>query len=257
MAPLDNENENPQTHITNEPPADGSLPSEAPESHSEPADGEMPSRPAPNPEASASSDASQNVYHQVSPSWQGSSQQQNGPWQQQSGPYGQNSYGSYQQGPAGPGNSNTNYYGQDQWNSRNAQYQRPPYRRRTNSFAVAALILGILSLVTSCCIFSGIVFGAFGVVLALLSRGQEPMDTQAKIGLGLSIAGMVLGFLVLLGSFIFLSSSVHQELENFYYNRVPNDEYNYYHDYFDPYGYDHGSGDLDDYFDQFRYYYDN
>ena len=43
MAPLDNENENPQTHITNEPPADGSLSSsEALNPIPNPLTGEMP-----------------------------------------------------------------------------------------------------------------------------------------------------------------------------------------------------------------------
>ena len=62
--------------------------------------------------------------------------------------------------------------------------------RSADRLATAALVLGIISLVSTlcCCPF---VFSALGIVLALLSKGAEKMlRPRAKTGLILSIVGM-------------------------------------------------------------------
>lgn len=102
------------------------------------------------------------------------------------------------------------------WNDYEGQYQEPlreaparfdlwtppypPYAqnpsyipKKTNDMAAAALIFGILSLLASFSILGGLLFGCLGIVFSILSRGFEPMDISAKIGIGLSIAGMLLG----------------------------------------------------------------
>ena len=58
----------------------------------------------------------------------------------------------------------------------------------TNGLAIACLVVGILSIVTCCCGLGGVIFGCTGIFLAVMSRENRLMPTNAKIGLGLSIA---------------------------------------------------------------------
>lgn len=107
--------------------------------------------------------------------------------------YGKNNW----QGTPPPG------YGYGRFNQGGGPYNGP---RKSNNMALASLILGILSIVLCCCGGFGVILGAVGIVLAILSRGSEPMETSAKVGLGLSIGGIVLGILVLIMSFAFAGS---------------------------------------------------
>lgn len=69
-----------------------------------------------------------------------------------------------------------------------------------NGMATAALVLGILSLVLSCCGL-GIPLGALGILFALLSQGSVGrMCSRAKTGLGLSIGGLCLMLLLMIGA---------------------------------------------------------
>ena len=68
----------------------------------------------------------------------------------------------------------------------------PPYEnRRSPGMATASLVLGILSLATSFCLYFALPCGALGIILALLSRGgTRSMDNQATVGLILSACGL-------------------------------------------------------------------
>ena len=66
------------------------------------------------------------------------------------------------------------------------------------SMSIASLVMGILSLLCCCCGYAGIAFGALGIIFALLSRQDGPMDTQAKVGLALSCVGAALAVLSVL-----------------------------------------------------------
>ncbi len=73
------------------------------------------------------------------------------------------------------------------------------YEKRSRSMATAALILGIVGLATGCCVYTSIVCGALAIILGLLSRGGEmTMSDRAKAGVGLGIASLVMGFLIIL-----------------------------------------------------------
>ncbi len=77
-------------------------------------------------------------------------------------------------------------------------------KQSPNNMATASLVMGILAVVTCCCYYSGFIFGGLGILFSLLSRTEEPMRGQAKAGLGLSIAGLVLvvvfwGIIIALG----------------------------------------------------------
>lgn len=69
--------------------------------------------------------------------------------------------------------------------------------------ATASFVLGIISLVSvlCCCPF---VFSAIGIVLALLSKGaSEELRPRAKTGLILSIAGLVISFVLTAFTIVF------------------------------------------------------
>lgn len=101
-----------------------------------------------------------------------------------------------------------------------------PQRYPVNGMAVASLVMGILSLLLVCCGFS-FCFGALGILFALLSRTNKSMDPQARIGLGLSIGGTVIGLALLLtilfGNISYYSDYM-EEYEKFY-NEYENENF--------------------------------
>lgn len=114
-------------------------------------------------------------------------------------------------------------------NSYGSNYQQGYTPKRNNGMALASLILGILSVVMCCCGGFGVILGAVGIVLAILSRGREPMETNAKAGLFLSIGGIVLGIVVLILAFAMVGSN---ELQSELYRRSQGNYEDYSH-YFD------------------------
>ena len=111
----------------------------------------------------------------------------------------------------------------------------------TNGLAIACLVVGILSIVTCCCGLGGVIFGCTGIFLAVMSRENRLMPTNAKIGLGLSIAGVVLGFMVLIGAFLFVRATEAEYGEDFY--DYLEDPYEYFQDYPD-FSYRHSLDDI-------------
>lgn len=76
---------------------------------------------------------------------------------------------------------------------------------RSAGMAVASLIMGILGLVMSCCIYPPIIFGSLAIIFALLSRGGEMhMNSYAKAGLILGIIAIICGILFLIYSILTL-----------------------------------------------------
>ena len=82
--------------------------------------------------------------------------------------------------------------------------------------ATASLVMGILSLICCCCGYAGIVFGALGIVFALLSKKDGPMCSQAKTGLTLSIIGLVLAVVSIVLALVMNASGM---LESGYWGR--------------------------------------
>ena len=69
--------------------------------------------------------------------------------------------------------------------------------------ATASFVMGIISIVSvwCCCPF---VFSAIGIVLALLSKGaSDVLRPRAKTGLILSIAGLVISFVLTIFTIVF------------------------------------------------------
>lgn len=102
--------------------------------------------------------------------------------------------------------------------------------RPVSGKAIAALILGILSVLFSSVFFIGILLACIGIVCALSSRQiyisgdtlqkrRTPMDITAKIGFIFSIVGIVLGILVplILGVFTYQAFNT----SDFFQEEVP------------------------------------
>lgn len=68
----------------------------------------------------------------------------------------------------------------------------------TNKMALASMITGILSIVISCCCGLGVVFGGLAVIFASLSRVDEPLSSNAKIGLITGIIGMIISVIAVI-----------------------------------------------------------
>lgn len=60
-----------------------------------------------------------------------------------------------------------------------------------NDMALTSMILGIASIVLSCCCYLGMILGSLAIIFAALSRVDE-MHRQARIGLITGIIGTVL-----------------------------------------------------------------
>jgi hypothetical protein len=80
---------------------------------------------------------------------------------------------------------------------------------KTNSYAQAGLVFGILSWVCCCC---GFPFGLLGLVFSLIGLSQINADPQLHEGRGMAIAGLILSSLSLLlgaGTALFNLASGH------------------------------------------------
>lgn len=84
-----------------------------------------------------------------------------------------------------------------------AEVQFNSKEQSADRLATASLVLGIISIVSvlCCCPF---VFSAIGIVLALLSKGaSDELRPRAKTGLILSIAGLVISFVLTIFTIVF------------------------------------------------------
>lgn len=99
----------------------------------------------------------------------------------------------------------------------------PPPRyglaRRTNSFAVAGLVFGILSITGGLCCY-GLPFNILGLVFSLIGLAQIKGSPELYDGQGMAIAGLVLsilGLLVMLGliSLVALGSAFSEPVHPF------------------------------------------
>lgn len=158
------------------------------------------------------------------------------------------SYGGSQNGNSGgygtpPYHQSNGFQGNYNYGGQNYQ----PAFRTSSGFSTASLVMGIISLLLVCCGFS-YVFGALGIIFAILSRKGRRMDSQARFGLGLSIAGSVIGLIVLIVVLVGNSTyiSIMQQYDQYYGNggygdgnrHYSDDDYDDYYDYFDDFGLD-------------------
>lgn len=79
---------------------------------------------------------------------------------------------------------------------------RPPSypAQKTNSYAMAGLIFGILAFLCCC----KVLFGTLGIIFSLIGLSQINQYPQSYEGRGIAIAGLVLSILSLLLAFLFV-----------------------------------------------------
>jgi hypothetical protein len=126
----------------------------------------------------------------------------------------QNPYGQYSAG-SNSGNYDTNNYYQDNTNNNNQSvyqnytnnsetippyqepYQSQPQKQENNGLAIVGLVMGIISILFTCCYGGGILFGIIGWVCSAMANKQNKTGI-GKAGLITSIIGTILSILMLI-----------------------------------------------------------
>ena len=127
----------------------------------------------------------------------------------------------YNQGNRDNGYDDENW---DRWNSNSSHssyYNQPTHRPYGQAFAIASLVLGLLSVTIGCCGFS-LPLGALGILFALLgSRKGRKMESTARTGLILSVIGLIMGIFLTIISFLLIpllmQNDAYRELFNNYF----------------------------------------
>lgn len=95
-------------------------------------------------------------------------------------------------------------------NNMNYQNRDFPVRTQGGGFANAAMILGIIAVVTAAVmtIYPPFIFGSLAILFAILSRGKAPkLMTQAKAGIICAVAGIAVNISIIVFSFVFIFSN--------------------------------------------------
>lgn len=117
----------------------------------------------------------------------------------------------------------------------NYQYQPQDSNSRYNSkhsqgFATASLVMGILSIVSGCCVYSALPLGALAIIFALLSRGGEmKLDAKGTVGLWLGISGVIITITVTIFLLVY-TINFYGGIDEFmkYYNELTEQYMQYY-----------------------------
>ena len=90
---------------------------------------------------------------------------------------------------------------------------------KQNGMATAALVMGLVAIISTFSTGMGFIFGALGIIFALLSRRQYTMDKMALSGLILSIIGSVASIITIIFSVIMIYKNpeiIDQTMEQIY-----------------------------------------
>lgn len=105
----------------------------------------------------------------------------------------------------------------------------PTYNRRSprpvNGLSIAALILGILSVVFSVSAVGGLILGILSIIFAFASRQKQPMLLTAKLGLIFSSIGVVFSGLLLALYIFFGIPALHNVEKKIYREVIPYTEH--------------------------------
>ena len=72
---------------------------------------------------------------------------------------------------------------------------RPPVRPQ-DAMLTASIVLSVIAIATTCCIYASIICGSLGLILALLSRGQQKtLSPQGKLAVMTSTAAIIISIL--------------------------------------------------------------
>ena len=81
-----------------------------------------------------------------------------------------------------------------------------------HGFAVASLVLGILSIVLCCCSYAGIICGILGLIFSILAKKEGNTEGINKAGLVLSIIGVAIFVILIVIGLIIGNAIDWQEL---------------------------------------------
>ena len=108
----------------------------------------------------------------------------------------------------------------NEFNGGNTNYTpQPPVKDPGHGLAIASLVLGIISLLSCCCVYLAVPVGIVGIVLAIISKSKSnsgTMETMAKIGLALSIVGVVIAVGYIIFSVVWMGTEAGQEYMEMY-----------------------------------------
>ena len=79
-------------------------------------------------------------------------------------------------------------------------FQHGMQQPQTNAMAITSMVLGIVSIMATFICFFGIIFAVPGVICGHLSLSQIKNAIVIQTGRGMAIAGLVTGYLVILGT---------------------------------------------------------
>lgn len=129
-----------------------------------------------------------------------------------------------------------------------------PQSEKLNSFAVASLICGLISILLCCTGVLSLPLGALGILFAVLSkRLDKPMSSFSITGIVLSTLGILMGLIACIYVLTTMPEDSTSEYDSYedYFNEYYDNYYNdYYNDYYDNYSdeskdfYDFGFEDL-------------
>lgn len=104
----------------------------------------------------------------------------------------------------------------NEFNGGNFDYTpQQPQKDPGHGLAIASLVLGIISLLSCCCVYLSVVVGVVGVVLAIISKSKSntgKMETMAKVGLALSIVGVVLSIGYIIFGLVYMQTPAYQDM---------------------------------------------
>ncbi|MFZ5987602.1 MAG: DUF4190 domain-containing protein [Bacillota bacterium] len=73
----------------------------------------------------------------------------------------------------------------------------PPVQVKTNSYAIASMVLGIVSIPLVCCCYIGVITGILAVIFGFLARNKIKSSYGAEKGEGMALAGIITGFVAI------------------------------------------------------------
>lgn len=95
----------------------------------------------------------------------------------------------------------------------NGQYR--PQARPQDVMLTASVVLSVIAIATTCCVYSSIICGSLGIILALLSRGQKKqLSSQGRLSVMMGTAAILISVLATVMMFV-VTIREYGSLENF------------------------------------------
>ncbi len=103
-------------------------------------------------------------------------------------------------------------------------WEQRPARRRKNTMATAAVVLGILSICLCSVFYVSLPCGAMAVICAILSRDSRPMTGKSRAGMICGVIGMVITVVLTVSAFRYvLTTDDGREYLQYYYRMYTGD----------------------------------